>query len=409
MIDARGNLWRYAAFQATVMTPLFVPVIVLFWQNNGLDMLQVYLLQGIFALAVVLLEVPTGTVADRLGKRASLLAGCVIMAAGLAIYGASSSFAGFLVGEVILAVGFTLTSGADSALLYDTLVHLGRTDEYNRREGAPPAAQMVGIALCSVAGGFLGEVSLRATLWLSIAGPTVAFFIALGFAEPGGLRRATDGAPGPTPGTSFSLIRSATRFVLRHRLVRWHVMFLAVLGGSATWLLWLYQPYMEWVGLPIRAFGIAFALFNLFAAGASKLAHRFDQSLGPLGGIIGLMALQVGPLILMALAVSPLSFLFILGHQAVRGMSRPVVSGRILDYTFADKRATVLSLASLAGRLFFALTAGLVGWMARALPMEQSLLGQAALLGLVLLALLASYGRIPNKYFSVKPSVRERQ
>ncbi len=409
MADPRTNLWRYTAFQATVFTPLFVPVIVIFWQNNGLDMLQVYLLQGIFAVAVVLLEVPTGTVADRLGKRASLLAGCVIMAAGLALYGASSSFAGFLAGEVVLAVGLTLTSGADSALLYDTLKHLDRADEYSRREGAARAAQMVGIAICSVAGGFLGEVSLRATLWLSIAGPVVAFIVGLGFVEAGGLRRGADGSPGPAPSSSAELLRGAARFVLKHRLVRWHVLFMAVLGGSATWLLWLYQPYMEWTGLPMWAFGIAFALFNLFAAGASKQAHRFDARMGPLGGIIGLMVLQVAPLPLMALVVNPLSFLFILGHQAVRGMSRPMVSGRILDYTFADKRATVLSLASLAARLFFALSAVLVGWMARALPMGQNLLGQAALLGVVLLALLISYGRIPDKYFKVKPSVRAQQ
>ena len=39
---------------------------------------------------------------------------------------------------------------------------------------------------------------------------------------------------------------------------------MAVLGGSATWLLWLYQPYMEWTGLPLRAFGIAFALIAGF-------------------------------------------------------------------------------------------------------------------------------------------------
>ena len=405
----RSNLWRYTAFQATVMNPLFVPVIVIFWQNNGLDMLEIYLLQGIFAVAVVLLEVPTGTVADRMGKRTSLLAGCAVFSAGLAMYGASSSFVGFLVGEVVLAVGLTLTSGADSALLYDTLQHLDRAGEYSRREGTARAVQMVGIAMCSVAGGFLGEVSLRATLWLSIIGPVVSFFIALGFVEEGGPRRGAASSQGPPPPTSSSLIWGAARFVLRHRLVRWHVLFMAVLGGSATWLLWLYQPYMEWIGLPMRAFGVAFALFNLFAAGASKLAHRFDERMGRLGGIVGLMVLQVAPLVLMTLVVSPLSFLFILGHQAVRGMSRPMVSGRILDYTFADKRATVLSLASLAARLFFALTAGLVGWMARVLPMKESLLGQAALLGVVFLALLVSYGRIPNKYFSVKPSVRAQQ
>lgn len=69
----------------------------------------------------------------------------------------------------------------------------------------------------------------------------------------------------------------------------------------------------------------------------------------------------------------------------------------------------MLSLASLAGRLFFAVTAGLVGWMAKTLPLETSLLGQAALLGAALLALLVAYHLIPVKYFRVKDSVRAQQ
>jgi len=391
------------------MTPFFVPVIVLFWRDNGLDPLDIYVLQGIFAVAVVLLEVPTGTVADRLGKRTSLLAGSATLTVGLVLYAASSSFVAFLVAEIVMAVGIALTSGADSAMLYDTLKRLDRADEYERREGSARAVQMVSFAICCVVGGIVGEYSTRATMWLSVSGSVVAFFIALGFVEANPPKVLDEGSEKGEAKSYWGLVRESAKFVLKHRLVRWYVLFLAVLTGSSTWLLWLYQPYMEHTGLPIFAFGIAFAIFNLFAAGASKLAHRFDKRLGARGGIIGLMILQMAPMLLMALVVTPLSFLFILGHQAVRGMSRPIVSGRILDYTFADKRATVLSLASLAGRLFFALTAGLVGWMAKVLPMETNLLGQAGLLSVALVALLVAYHLIPAKYFRVKDSVRAQQ
>lgn len=68
------------------MPPFFVPVIVLFWNENGLDSLDIYLLQSLFALAVVLLEIPTGLLADRVGRRASLLAGSAMLVLGQAVY-----------------------------------------------------------------------------------------------------------------------------------------------------------------------------------------------------------------------------------------------------------------------------------------------------------------------------------
>jgi hypothetical protein len=166
---------------------------------------------------------------------------------------------------------------------------------------------------------------------------------------------------------------------------------------------------MQETGLPVWSFGIAFALFNGFAALCSHYSARYDARLGPTGALVGLGVLQVLPLLPMALLPTPASVLFVLGQQAVRGILRPLLADRVLAYTFADKRATVLSMASLSGRLFFAATGPLVGWWAQILPMRGSLLCQAALLAFVLLVLALAYWRIPAKYRRVKDSVRARQ
>ncbi|MFC1611489.1 MFS transporter, partial [Myxococcota bacterium] len=289
---------------------------------------------------------------------------------------------------------------------------LDRQEDYRRLEGNARGLQMASIAASTVLGGFVGEFSFRATIWLSAIGPLLALVIAFGFVEANPPQKAGDenDSGRPRSATSYSaLISDSLRFVLKHRLVRWHVMFLAVLSGSATWLLWLYQPYMQFIGLPIYAFGLAFAFFNLFAALMSRWSQRFVELFARTGALIALMVLQIAPLLLMALVIMPFGFLFILGHQAVRAISRPVVSDRILRYTYADKRATVLSLGSLAGRLFFALTAPLIGLITKTNPMPSALLFQGALLGVILLALLFAYRRIPPKYFRVKKSVLDHQ
>lgn len=409
------NLWRYDLFSILAFTPFFVPTIVLFWQSKGLSMLDIYLLQGVFAVAVVCLEVPTGMVADRLGKRQSLLAAVSLYALGFCVYGLSHGFWAFLGVEILLALAMSLYSGADSALLYDTLKALGREHEYKRREGRAKGLQMASFALANLIGGFVGAYSPTLTLWLSAIGPAIGLFVVWGLVEvqePGAkaAKEAEDTRSIRQEWQAYkTLLQESVRFVWRHQWVRWQIMFLALLTGSSTWLLWMYQPYMTYSGLPVWMFGVAFALYNLFAAMSSQMAHRLEQRCGETGSILLLFLLQLEPLLLMASVVGIWSFLFVLGHQAVRGMARPLVSDKILRYTYADKRATVLSLGSLSARLFFALTAPIVGLVTQHSSIEASLLGQAALLLVLSLALFALYLRIPRKYFAIKQAVAQRQ
>ncbi len=412
--DLSGNLWRYQAYQVLVVAFLFVPIVVLFWEENGLDPFDVYILQGLYAVAVVLLEVPTGMVADRLGKRTSLIGAAALLSAGMFVYAVGVGFVSFLLAEIVLAVGVSLLSGADSALLYDTLASLGREEDFRRVEGSARSQQMVSIAIFTAIGGLVGAWSFRATLWLSAIGPALALVIALGFVEAGTQAGAGSGNKRPSSLAESlraygKLIGGSVRFVRRHQLVRWHIAFLAVLGGSATWLLWMYQPYMREVGLPVMAFGLVFAGYNLFAALASRYAHRLDERFGRTGTLVALAVLQVVPLFGMALLISPAAILFVLGHQAVRGLSRPIIQDRVLRYTHADKRATVLSLGSLGARLFFGVTAPVIGWVTKTRTMSESLVFQGVLLIVALGCLMWAYGRIPAKYFVVKQSVRDKQ
>ncbi|RMH68727.1 MAG: MFS transporter [Gemmatimonadetes bacterium] len=400
------NIWRYQLFTAISFMPIMLPVIVLFWQENGLDMFQVYLLQSIFALGMVILEIPTGMIADRLGKRTSLIFAMSIMTIGLVVYAVGSSFWVFLLAELVLSLGISLLSGADSALLYDTLNHLGRQDDYQRIEGRARAIQMVVFALANLLGGAIGEFSYRATIWATAIGPFVGLILAIGFVE------VNQPAPSESYRAAFKayreLIRSSFTFVRKHQFVRWQVLFLGVTTTSGAWLLWLYQPYMELSHLPVWGFGAAFAIFNLYAAGASHVAHHVETRLGRNGVIMLFIILQVSPLILMGLVITPLSFLFILGHQTVRGMSRPIISDWILRYTYADKRATILSISSMGSRLFFALTSPLIGWIAAKTTLPVTLYFQAVFLVVLFGVLVTIYQRIPEKYFHVKDTVKEK-
>ena len=97
-------------------------VITLFWKDQiGLSLAQILLLQGVFSLATLLMEYPSGYLSDLLGYRFSLLLASALGVAGWGFYTVADSFAGVLLAEVLLGVSFAFISGADSALLFETL------------------------------------------------------------------------------------------------------------------------------------------------------------------------------------------------------------------------------------------------------------------------------------------------
>ena len=405
------NLWRYKLYLAILHTPLFLPILTLFWQENGLDLFDIYVLQGLFAVAVVFLEVPTGMIADRIGKRISLLLGTATLCFGMVVYALGSSFAVFLMAEIIFALGIALISGADSALLYDTLHALGRQDEYAAIEGRARSWQMLSFALSNILGGIVGSYDYRAAIWLSTLGPLIALWLALGFVEvqTADKKKAPESSWKAAWASYLGLLKDAWKFVRKHQLVRWYILVLSVLTGTGTWLLWLMQPYMKASKLPIWAFGIAFAIFNFSAAFFSRFAGKLqvylkDRSLAAL-----LFGLQSLPLFLMAWIFHPLGFLFILGGQAVRAWARPIISQQILAYTYRDKRATVLSFTSLGSRLFFAVTSPFIGLISKNTSLAFTLNTQGFLVIACFVVLIAIHKFIPLKYFRLKSSVEIHQ
>lgn len=113
------RLLFWTHFVSAVLVPFFRD-----WGGIGLD--RILLLNAWFMLWAFALEVPTGAIADRFGRKVSATLGYAIGAAAIGVYVSAPRLEVFLAAEVLMALGFALVSGAEDALLYDSLVFLGR-------------------------------------------------------------------------------------------------------------------------------------------------------------------------------------------------------------------------------------------------------------------------------------------
>ena len=84
---------------------LYMPIIVLFYQENGLSLRDVLTLQAIYSIAIIVLEIPSGYLADVWGRKNTIILGAILGTLGFAVYSFSYGFLGFLIAELILGIG----------------------------------------------------------------------------------------------------------------------------------------------------------------------------------------------------------------------------------------------------------------------------------------------------------------
>ena len=88
----------------------------------GFTYTQMFLLECFFGAGMFVFEIPTGIVADKFGRKASLMLGTLFFGGGFTVFALTRSFAVLALAEVVCAVGMTLFSGADNALMYELIL-----------------------------------------------------------------------------------------------------------------------------------------------------------------------------------------------------------------------------------------------------------------------------------------------
>ncbi|MEV6662026.1 MFS transporter [Streptomyces nigra] len=134
-------------------------VFVLYLQQRGFSAGQVAVLQTLIYLVSGLAELPTGVIADRIGRRASIVIGQVLIAVCLLGQAASSQYWVFVALFIGHGVGMACVSGSDTALLYDLLVRRGATAGYVRIRSRFTMLGTVTSGVAIVLGGQLQRLS----------------------------------------------------------------------------------------------------------------------------------------------------------------------------------------------------------------------------------------------------------
>ena len=334
-------------FEALKMALFPVAVITLFWQDVlDMSMHEVFVLQGVFGLSIAVFEFPSGYLADRLGYRRTLVAASALTLAGWCAYAAAGSFTHVLVAELVMGVGLSLVSGTDSALLFESLSELGRSETYRVWDGRRRFVGQSAEALAALGAGVMYVWWERLPFVLEIAMWAAALVVALRFVEPA--------RPRPQSGGHLVQMTRIARRILGGEPRLAAVVFATLAFSLSSFVpVWIVPLYAREAGVPDAWIGPIWAVANFVVAFGALGSDRIVRRTGLLPALLGcvtLVAVGYGGLVA---TTASFGFAFYFAICLMRGVNGPALLHEEQALIPSSDRAGYLSFRSLLFRLVF--------------------------------------------------------
>lgn len=324
---------------------LIYPFYALMFVDHGMSPMQISTLIAVWCATTIVLEVPSGVLADRHSRKAIMVVGEAIRACGYACWALFPNFWGFLAGFVLWGIEGSLGSGAWEALVYDELKRFDREGEYARVMGRCRSLGQVGIVAGAGAASWAVSYGYGVLIAASIVAALTAGLILL--ALPTALPAAATAAPRWSD--YIATLRAGVGEAALRPRVRHIVLFAAValaLGGTLEeyWPIFAIE-----VGLPRAAPGLLLAVLCGVQALASLVAHRFTAL--PSRVVYAAFTACGAGLLVAAWTLVPAAIILVLVFVFVFQAIDVLYDARLQDEIPSEHRATASSVKSLVSEV----------------------------------------------------------
>jgi len=350
-MNLEGNINKMYLLKAVKWFMIVMPIIVLFFEKHGLSLTQIMILQATYSFTVAVLEIPSGFFADIYGRRLSLFYGSILTFIGYLIFSFFSGFNEFFIAEILLGIGGSLISGADSALIYDTLLQLKKDEDYTKVEGKNYGIGNVSEGIAGIIGGFLAITSLDLPVYIQTF---VLFFsipISYSLVEPESSYKLAKSIK------SIWLVVKETFF--EENKLKWYIIYSSSMGIGTLSIAWFVQPFLIEIETPLFYYGIIWAGLNIITGITSYYSYLFKHK----NLLIYISLIMVISFILLGYNISMYGLIFIVFIYLIRGIITPTLRNLININSTSERRATVLSLRSFIIRISFAIIAPILGYI----------------------------------------------
>lgn len=355
---AKHNLKLVMAESIIAYGVLCMPIMTLFYYSIGMNNAEIALTQSIFSLVMVLLDLPTGWIADKFGRKWSNIIGDLGQAGCFLYYCTAKSFTEVVIVECLLAVFNSLSAGVD----YSLLRHFSNKLEPGEKLFRSKATQLVfwqnvGTLITTIIGGAIGAISYRGAIAISavayLVGGTVSMFI------DDDSEKLVQKHRNPLKDIGRVAVES-----FQNKSLRLHILA-QTFGREMTHVaIWLLTPILLAAKVPAWLVAIGYVLNYTSAIIGTKLAKRYAGQLADWQVLmIPVLLVAIGTSVL-SVKISLISLPFYLLMGITQGWTASTLKPLTMQHAKASEQTSVASLASTMGRLLYVPTSWIVGMMA---------------------------------------------
>jgi len=371
------NLRSFIIFRLFYSARFYYPVFTVLFLDYGLTLEQFAILNIVWALTIVLAEVPSGALADIVGRKRLVVFAAVMMMLEMALIvfapiGASPLlFLLFLANRICSGLSEAAASGADEALAYDSLKALGREDDWSRILQRTTQVVSIGFFMTMILGAFAydpnivngllaaidpqwqlsNNLVIRLPVILTLITSFIVLATALGFHDIDVEEDETSGSQQLT-GRSlldpFRKIVVAGKWTINHRFVLFVILAALALDSVGRQFAVLASEYYRVIDIPLSWFGFIGAGMSLVGMVNAIFSRYLVTNHSPLFNFLTLSFILMAGLVGLGLAIPYYGVIFAVGAFAMMGMVQFQSSYYINKEVDSVHRATVLSFKGLA-------------------------------------------------------------
>ncbi len=372
---ALENIRLFTVFRVLFNARFYYPVFTILFLDFGLTLEQFALLNTVWAFTIVLMEVPSGALADLVGRKQLLVTTTLLMIAEIALIAfvplgnAQIVFAAFLLNRVLSGLAEALASGADEALAYDTLVEHGMASEWPKVLEVQMRAQNVGYIFAMTLGAvvydhailnrffaFLGlearitqQVSMRFPIYLTLVFALLALLVTLRMRDP--VAPAAVGHGNRHTASLWEMTRltlKAGGWILRTPFALAVILFAMTFDHTLRMVVTLTSEYYRLIHLPEASFGILGSVVAVVGLFVPRVARVMAERFSPWKNVLILAAGSLTALVLLTFFVPYFGLLPMMAVFVGMMMISFFTSHYLNAITDSQHRATVLSFKGLA-------------------------------------------------------------
>lgn len=242
----------------------FIPIIQLFYLDNGLTIFNIALLGVIWNITRIILEVPSGVLADKWGRKRVLIISVIFGILQITMLIGANNYWHFLLASAFSAVSWAFASGTNTALFYDTLKELKKEKEFEKLWARQLIYQQIPLIIAFVSSGFLFKFSHLLPFQLSLIFLIASLAVAITLKEPRYHKPIKEVS-------AFSHFNQSIRYIFNNRSLRAILIFTLVFSIGSDISYGYGQIYLNQLALPIVLFGIAYTFKSLLVTFTANL------------------------------------------------------------------------------------------------------------------------------------------